>query len=231
MPNSLLVYIAGSYQADTGEQIAHNIEAACHRARLLHERFGELVYPVVPHLMGGWHGTALSPTDPMRDYHMVGLVEVMRRCDAVWLPGGWIPGYSMGVQFEFHEALDMRIPCYISLDELEAALPGLLGKPQRLPEGTVFADLETPEGVEMLKEMAKAMNEQDQPPQIHLSCQGQDHDSESWDMEGVGVLDTTASILANEELMESIEEGRASMQRGGEWLTKEEVFGRAKAQE
>ncbi len=123
MPNPVLIYIA--YRADTGEGIADNIEAACHRARLLHRRFGDKVYPVVPHLMGGWAETGLSPTDPMREYHMAGLIEVMRACGAVWLPGELVVGYSEGVRLEFLDALGRDIFCFASLDELEAALPSL----------------------------------------------------------------------------------------------------------
>ena len=104
MPNPVLIYIADAYRASTGAQIAQNIEAACSRARLLHKRFGDAVYPVVPHLMGGWHQTALSPTDPVAEYHLTGLIEVMRRCDAVWFPGDVAEKFSEGVRREFYEA-------------------------------------------------------------------------------------------------------------------------------
>ena len=96
-----------------------------------------------------------------------------------------------------------------------------------LHERTVFANLETPEGVEMLKEMVKATQEQQhQLPQIQLS--GRDYNPKSWDVEGVEViqLDKTESILANKDLMESIKKGCESMRRGGEWLTHKEVFGK-----
>ena len=125
MPNPVLIYIADSYRASTGAQIAQNIEAACHRARFLHGRFGDVVYPVVPHLMGGWHGMALSPTDPTAEYHLAGLVEVMRRCDAVWFPGNMAEDFSEGVQREFYEAWKLKLPWVGNLVELEALLPDL----------------------------------------------------------------------------------------------------------
>ena len=123
MPNPVLIYIADAYRASTGAQIAQNIEAACSRARLLHKRFGDAVYPVVPHLMGGWHGMALSPTDPAAEYHLAGLVEVMRQCDAVWFPGDVAEKFSEGVRREFYEAWNLKLPWVGNLVELEALLP------------------------------------------------------------------------------------------------------------
>lgn len=98
-----LIYVCGPYRANTVFGIYQNIQRA-------KERSIEIVrkgyYPVVPHLCTGFLD-GLADDD---SFFLPSGIELMRRCDAVYLVSGW--QNSSGSLAEIKEALSLQIPVY-----------------------------------------------------------------------------------------------------------------------
>lgn len=102
------VYIAGPYRAKTAWEIERNVRAAEEWILPLAE-LG--VLPVVPHAAFRWfHGTMPD------EFWLRATLELMRRCDAVFLIPGW--HRSLGTHGEREEAAARRIPVFERLEDL-----------------------------------------------------------------------------------------------------------------
>lgn len=100
---SLLVYVAGPYRAPTTWEIQKNI----HNARV----WGVVVakagaYPMIPHSNTAHFDGAVEGDD----FWLQGTLEMMRRCDGVFLTDGWTR--SSGSRAEAEEARKLGIPCF-----------------------------------------------------------------------------------------------------------------------
>jgi hypothetical protein len=98
----ILVYVAGPYTADTPEGVEEN----CRRAREVGAELakcGPNIFPVIPHQTG-------RDIEHIGDYRfwIEGTVELMRRCDVVYVCPGWEG--SRGTLGEIAEAERLGIP-------------------------------------------------------------------------------------------------------------------------
>ena len=97
-----LVYVAGPYRADTTNRIWHNITIA--------RMYGEAIamqgdMPVIPHTNGAFMDGI--QTD---EFWLEGTMEMLRRCDAIYLLPHW--KQSVGARAEWKEAKRLKIPLY-----------------------------------------------------------------------------------------------------------------------
>lgn len=105
------IYIAGPYRAATPWAVEQNIRAA--EAYIL--PLAEKGYAVLcPHTMTrGFDGTM---TD---EYWLAATLELMRRCDAVFVvPGSWDSEGALG---EMREACRLGLPVYFTLEDVPEA--------------------------------------------------------------------------------------------------------------
>lgn len=104
-----LVYVAGPYRAETGQERQRNVLRAALRGATVAKHGG---MPVVPHLLTrGLEGAAAE------EFWIRGTMAVLGRCDAVFLVEGWKG--SVGSVDEVAEAVRIGIPVFE--DELALA--------------------------------------------------------------------------------------------------------------
>lgn len=106
-----VVYVAGPFRAPNAWEIERNIRRAEETAMLLIEQMG--IMPMIPHANTRFfHGTQ---TD---QFWLDGTMELLRRCDAVFLGRGW--ERSSGSKAEKAEAERLKIPVFThdTMDEM-----------------------------------------------------------------------------------------------------------------
>lgn len=112
-PLVILGYVCGPYRAKTIFGVYENIQRAKDRSV---ELVKSSIYPVVPHLCTAFLD-GLAEDD---EFFLPSVMELMRRCDAVYLVKGWEK--SSGAVEEVKEAFRMDIDVYDEnnnkLDEL-----------------------------------------------------------------------------------------------------------------
>lgn len=108
-----LIYIAGPYRAPCAVKTQRNIFRA--------EQFGKRVlrelkgwFPIIPHMNTALWDFDETLRDVTDDVYLAGTLEVMRRCDAVFVFGD-----SEGVRAEVLEAEKLGIPVYRSLEDVK----------------------------------------------------------------------------------------------------------------
>jgi hypothetical protein len=116
--NSKLIYVAGPYRAPTQELIDANIRKVGSNAAKIW-KMGH--YALAPHYITRFHDCtpsdrALLDSVPMNVY-LEGTMEMMRRCDAVFLGEGWEK--SSGSTAEKAEAQRLGIPVFTNFNELQ----------------------------------------------------------------------------------------------------------------
>ena len=107
-----VIYVAGPFRAETAWGIEQNVRRAEEHALHLIKAFG--LMPIIPHANTRYfHGLASD------SFWLEGTLELMRRCDAVYLCPGW--KLSVGSVGERREAERLKIPVFTHdrLDRLE----------------------------------------------------------------------------------------------------------------
>jgi hypothetical protein len=111
-----LVYIAGKFTALTQAEIHRNVIAAEFAGEDV-ARLGAM--PVIPHKnTENFHGLCTP------QFWYEGTLELMRRCDAVYLFSHHDYTVSKGVRDEIEEAKRLGIPYFIALSDLRHWLEG-----------------------------------------------------------------------------------------------------------
>jgi len=100
-----LVYVAGKYSAPSPYLVQRNIDHARYYAQEIALLGG---YPVTPHLT-----TAHFDGIQTYDWWCDTTLELMRRCDAVFMLPAW--GESKGARGEHMEALKLKLPVFYTL--------------------------------------------------------------------------------------------------------------------
>lgn len=114
-----IIYFAGPFRADTAWGIEKNVRRVEEQAVLMVEKFG--IMPLIPHANTRFfHGLG---TDEL---WLEGTMELMRRCDAIYMCPGW--EQSDGSQAELAEAEVMGIPVFYH-DKYQAMETWLAGSP------------------------------------------------------------------------------------------------------
>jgi hypothetical protein len=99
----LIIYVAGPFRAKTAWGIEQNVRSAETQAHRLVMEFG--VMPLIPHANTRYfHGIGSD------HFWLEGTLELMRRCDAVYLCPGWED--SRGSVAEKDEAQRLGIPVF-----------------------------------------------------------------------------------------------------------------------
>lgn len=120
----LLVYVAGPYRAATAFAREENIfEAKKVGAQLAAHGF----MPVIPHA-----NTAHFDGLGSDEFFLEGTLELMRRCDAVFLMPSW--QRSSGARAEKAEAENMSIPCVESVEDLQRLLTEMEAADEKFEE-------------------------------------------------------------------------------------------------
>lgn len=96
-----LIYVAGPFNGNIGDNVATAERVACD----LVKRFPRFVYPVVPHSLGRTLYGVQSEEDAY-----AGTLELLRRCDAVFMVGDWMS--SKGATAEKAEAERLGKPVF-----------------------------------------------------------------------------------------------------------------------
>ena len=109
MTTPKLIYIAGPYRAKTLWEVECNIRNA-ELAGIRVARMG--AYPVIPHSNTRNYFADEAPAQLWRD----GTMELLRRCDAVFMSWGW--RRSTGSLAEHAEAVRLNIPVHLTLEDL-----------------------------------------------------------------------------------------------------------------
>lgn len=98
-----IVYIAGPFRAVTAWGIENNVRRAEEQAVLLVNMFG--IMPLIPHANTRFfHGLGSD------ELWLEGTMELMRRCDAIYMCPGW--EQSEGSKAELAEAKSLGIPAF-----------------------------------------------------------------------------------------------------------------------
>ena len=106
-----VIYIAGPFRAKTAWEIECNVRRAEEAAAMLVMRFG--LMPLIPHANTRYfHGMGSDES-----FWLEGTMEMMRRCDGVYLIDGWEA--SSGSRAEKAEAEGRGIPVFTSRDHAE----------------------------------------------------------------------------------------------------------------
>lgn len=111
-PRLKVIYIAGPYRADTEWGVVQNIRKA-EEAALFVWRCGGVA--LCPH-----KNTALFGGACPDDVWLRGDLELLSRCDAVWMIGEW--GESAGAQAEVQYAFEYGIPVLYDEEQVQAWL-------------------------------------------------------------------------------------------------------------
>ena len=107
MSKKVLIYIAGPYRGKNAWQVEQNIRRAEEAGFML---AGLGAIPVIPHTMYRfWDGTLDD------DFWLNATMEIMRRCDVVFMLRGW--SNSKGAAAEMMEAERIGIPILFEHDE------------------------------------------------------------------------------------------------------------------
>jgi hypothetical protein len=109
-----LIYIAGPYRGANAWEVEQNIREA--------ERWGIEVaklgaYPVIPHSNTRGYFEHVQ-SDP--NFWLGGTLELMRRCDGVFLTPTW--NRSSGARAEAEEAVKLHMPIFTTLERLEQVI-------------------------------------------------------------------------------------------------------------
>ena len=107
-----IIYIAGPYRADTEWGVEENIETARSFAAAV-LMLGAM--PICPH-MNTAHMGGVVPDQQIFE----GDLEIMRRCDAVWMIDGWEK--SVGARSELTFAIKNRMEIIYSFDQMKKYL-------------------------------------------------------------------------------------------------------------
>ena len=101
-----LIYIAGKYRAATEHEVYQNIQTAREWAMKWCQVDGW--YPVTPHMNSAFFGG-------LCDDHkfLEGGLEMLRRCDAIFMIPGWED--SVGSKAEHYEAMQLGIRVFYEL--------------------------------------------------------------------------------------------------------------------
>ena len=97
-----LIYIAGKYRGKSDNEVWHNIMEARRAAEIIAEH-GDM--PVVPHLNTMFMGGIQND-----QFWLDGTLELMRRCDAVWVLPNWKK--SVGAVAEVREAKRLKMAIF-----------------------------------------------------------------------------------------------------------------------
>lgn len=100
-----LVYIAGPFRGPTPLDVRRNVERARDVGMIV---AAHGAYPVIPHTM-----TADFDKQLTDEFWLAGTLELMRRCDAVFLMATWT--LSRGATAERAEALARDMPVFDTL--------------------------------------------------------------------------------------------------------------------
>lgn len=111
-PHLKVIYIAGPYRADTEWGVVQNIRKA-EQAALFVWRCGGVA--LCPHKNTALFGGALPD-----DVWLRGDLELLSRCDAVWMVGEW--GESAGAQAELRYAFEHGIPVLYDEEQVQTWL-------------------------------------------------------------------------------------------------------------
>lgn len=108
----ILVYVAAPYTAKSEFERKLNVEAARYAG---HKIAKEGLFPVMPTVNS-------AGFDDVGDYDfwIKGTLELMRRCDAVYVVDGY--HNSNGVSGEISEAMRLGIPIYFSIETMALQL-------------------------------------------------------------------------------------------------------------
>lgn len=104
-----IVYVAGKYRAATPQGIKHNIRVADRVGERIVGDYGAMV--LVPH-KNTEHYEGLQDDQ----FFLDGTLELMRRCDCVFLCPGW--EQSVGARGEKEEAERLGMPVFTELPAL-----------------------------------------------------------------------------------------------------------------
>jgi len=106
-----VVYIAGAFRGRTAWDIAENVRAA-ERAGLAIARLGAM--PLIPHAnTAHFHGEGDDA------FWLAGTLELMRRCDAVYVYNPAHLDTSEGTRTEFLTAMAAKIPVFRDFETLK----------------------------------------------------------------------------------------------------------------
>ena len=107
-----LIYLAGAYRENEANELFYNIAHGRIRQVDFSKKFKNLV-PVLPHVMF----LDIASSRP-ESYFLEATLEVMMRCDAVWVfDPNW--KYSKGTVNEVDIAKSLNIPVYFLLEDLQ----------------------------------------------------------------------------------------------------------------
>ena len=96
-----IIYVAGPYRAETENGVFENIIHARRVAqRLWHEGFAV----ICPHLNSAYMGDKQNDT-----VFLKGDIEILARCDAIYMLTGWMYSEGATVELELAESLDLEV--------------------------------------------------------------------------------------------------------------------------
>lgn len=114
-----VIYIAGPYRAATRKSIEENIRQARILAALVWEAGGAAL---CPHMTTAHLEEDVDPDLAPDEAFLVGTMEMMRRCDAVYLVPGW--QQSEGSRTEVKEARRLGMPVFESYLDMSRWIEG-----------------------------------------------------------------------------------------------------------
>lgn len=107
-----VVYVAGAFRGKTSWDVAENVRNA-ERAGL--EMVNNVdVMPIIPQA-----NTALFDGHKTAEFWIEGTLELLRRCDAVYVFNPDHAKTSVGTKGEIWEANRLKIPVFYSLDDIK----------------------------------------------------------------------------------------------------------------
>ena len=104
-----VIYTAGPYSGPGHNDVLNNILTARFISRMLWLR-GFAV--ICPHLNTAW----MDGPDLAWEQFMAGDLEMLSRCDAIYMLPGWED--SKGAQIEHSRAIELGVPAYYNLSEV-----------------------------------------------------------------------------------------------------------------
>lgn len=113
-----LIYIAGPFRGPTPLAVRRNVEAARDAGLLVAQVGG---YPIIPHTMTSEFDKQLTD-----EFWLDGMMELLRRCDAVFLLPTWKD--SRGATAEYEEAIRRGTPTFGDLSALRHWVTGYVAR-------------------------------------------------------------------------------------------------------
>lgn len=104
-----LLYVAGPYRADGDNNLLNNILTARYVSRRLWLRGWAVI---CPHMNNAF----MDGPDTTFELFMAGDLEILQRCDAIYMLPGWRE--SEGAQIEFDRACELGLPAYYNIEEV-----------------------------------------------------------------------------------------------------------------